>query len=51
MLQIRQNDIDHHRIEPEFHNQNPCEGVIREFRKKMVWYDCQKESIIKTLGL
>ena len=34
--QIRQNDIDHHRIEPEFHNQNPCEGVIRELRKK--WY-------------
>ena len=36
MRQIRQNDIDHQRIEPEFHNQNPCEGVIRELRKK--WY-------------
>ena len=36
MQQIRKHDIDYRVIEPEFHNQNPCEGVIRELRRK--WY-------------
>jgi len=34
--QIRKNDIDYHVIEPERHNQNPAEGVIREIRRK--WF-------------
>ena len=34
MKQIRKNDIDFHVIEPERHNQNPAEGVIREIRRK-----------------
>jgi hypothetical protein len=34
MKQIRKNDIDYHTIEPERHNQNPAEGVIREIRRK-----------------
>ena len=34
--QIRKNDIDFHVIEPDRHNQNPCEGVIREVRRK--WF-------------
>lgn len=36
MKQVRKNDIDFHIIEPERHNQNPCEGVIREVRRK--WF-------------
>ena len=36
MKQIRKNDIDYHVTEPERHNQNPAEGVIREIRRK--WY-------------
>ena len=36
MHQIRRNDIDYHVIEPERHNENPAEGVIREIRRK--WY-------------
>ena len=36
MKQIRSNNIKHHVIEPEFHQQNPAEGVIRELRKK--WF-------------
>ena len=34
--QIRRNKIDYHVIEPEHHNNNPAEGVIREVRRK--WY-------------
>ena len=36
MKQIRKSDIDFHVIEPDRHNQNPCEGVIREVRRK--WF-------------
>ena len=36
MQQVRKNNIDLHVIEPERHNQNPCEGVIREVRRK--WF-------------
>ena len=36
MHQIRKNDIEYHVIEPERHNENPAEGVIREVRRK--WY-------------
>ena len=36
MKTIRKYGMDHHTIEPERHNQNPCEGVIRELRKK--WF-------------
>ena len=36
MRQIRRNDINFHVIEPELHNQNPAEGVIREIRRK--WF-------------
>jgi hypothetical protein len=36
MKQIRQHDIDYHICEPNMHNQNPVEGVIRELRRK--WY-------------
>ena len=36
MHHIRKNDIDYHFIEPERHNKNPGEGVIREVRRK--WY-------------
>ena len=32
MHQIRKNGIDFHVIEPERHNQNPAEGVIRDIR-------------------
>ena len=34
MHQIWKNGIDLHVIEPERHNQNPPEGVIREIRRK-----------------
>ena len=34
--QIRNNGVDFHVIEPDRHNQNPCEGVIREIRRK--WF-------------
>ena len=34
MQQVRKNNIDLHVIEPERHNQNPCEGVIQEVRRK-----------------
>ena len=33
---LRQYEINHRLSEPEQHNQNPAEGVIRELRKK--WY-------------
>ena len=36
MKQVRKNNIDHHVIEPERHNQNAAEGVIREVRRK--WF-------------
>ena len=36
MKQVRKNDIDYHVTEPERHNQNPAEGIIREIRRK--WY-------------
>ena len=36
MKQIRRHDIDYHISEPDMHNQNPVEGVIRELRRK--WY-------------
>ena len=36
MKQIRRHDIDYHISEPDLHNQNPVEGVIRELRRK--WY-------------
>lgn len=36
MKQIRLHDIDYHVSEANLHNQNPCEGVIRELRRK--WY-------------
>ena len=34
--QVRKYNIKHHIIEPNLHNQNPAEGVIREIRRK--WY-------------
>ena len=34
MHQIRKNGIDFHVIEPERHNQNPAEGIIREIFRK-----------------
>ena len=34
--QVRRNDIKLHVIEPDRNNQNPCEGVIREVRRK--WF-------------
>ena len=36
MKQIRKNDIDFHVMEPDRYNQNPCEGVVREVRRK--WF-------------
>ena len=36
MKQIRSHNIDFHVSEPNLHNQNPVEGVIRELRRK--WY-------------
>ena len=36
MHQIRKNDNEFHVIEPERHNQNPAEGVIREIHRK--WF-------------
>ena len=36
MKQVRKNDIDCHISEPDYHNQNPVEGVTREVRKK--WF-------------
>ena len=36
MKQISKNDIDFRVIETDRHNQNPCEGVIREVRRK--WF-------------
>ena len=36
MHQIRKNGIDFQVIEPEWHNQNPAEGVIIEIRRK--WF-------------
>ena len=36
MHQIRKNYVDYHVIEPECHNENPAEGVIRQVRRK--WY-------------
>ena len=34
--QVRRNDIELHVIEPDWYNQNPCEGVIRKVRRK--WF-------------
>ena len=36
MKYIKENDIDDHVTEPDLHQQNPAEGVIREVRRK--WY-------------
>ena len=36
MKTVRDNDINHTVIEPDMHNHNTAEGVIREIRKK--WY-------------
>ena len=36
MKQIRTHNINYHISEPDMHNQNPVEGVIREIRRK--WY-------------
>ena len=36
MKEVRKYGIDYHISEPNFHNQNPVEGVIREIRRK--WY-------------
>ena len=36
MGQVRKHGIDYHIAEPDFHNQNPVEGCIRELRRK--WY-------------
>ena len=36
MKQIRSHNINYHISEPDMHNQNPVEGVIRELRRK--WY-------------
>ena len=36
MHQIRKNDIEYHVIDPERHNENPDEGVIRKVQRK--WY-------------
>ena len=36
MKQVRKNDINYQISEPDYHNQNPVEGVIREVRKK--WF-------------
>ena len=34
--QVSRNDIKLHVIDPDRHNQNPCEGVIREVQQK--WF-------------
>ena len=36
MQQIKKHNITHHTTEPNLHQQNPAEGVIREVRRK--WY-------------
>ncbi len=36
MKTVKHYNIDYHISEPNLHNQNPAEGVIREIRKK--WY-------------
>ena len=36
MKEVRKHDINYHISEPNMHNQNPVEGVIREIRKK--WF-------------
>ena len=36
MKYIKEHDIDYHVTEPDLHQQNPAEGVIRELRRK--WY-------------
>ena len=36
MKTVKHYNIDHHILEPDLHNQNPAEGVIRKIRKK--WY-------------
>jgi hypothetical protein len=36
MKHIRTHAIGYHIAEPDLHNQNPVEGVIREIRRK--WY-------------
>ena len=36
MREIKKQGIDYHISEPDHHNQNPVEGVIREIRRK--WY-------------
>ena len=36
MKEVRKQGIDYHISEPDLHNQNPVEGVIREIRRR--WY-------------
>ena len=36
MKEVRKQGIDYNISEPSLHNKNPCEGVIREIRRK--WY-------------
>ena len=36
MKYIKEHDIDYHVTEPDLHQQNPAEGVIREVRRN--WY-------------
>ena len=50
MHQIRKNVIDFHVIEPERHNQNPAEGVIREIRHK--WFQsCSARKSWRIFGI
>ena len=35
MKEFRRQGIDYHSIEPDLHNQNLVEGVIREVRRKL----------------
>ena len=47
MKTVSHYNIDYQISEPDFHNQNPDEGVIREFRKKwfrtMIRTKCPKQ--------
>ena len=48
---VRDNDITHQIIEPDMHNHNPAEGIIREIRRK--WYRMMicKASPKRAMGL
>ena len=49
MHQVRQYNIDYHRIEPEMHNQNPGEGVIHGLQRKC--YGVQgRKNVPKRIG-